>query len=148
MPEPLSPADLDRLEALEMTANPAPWTAMPRWEPPAWCVNGMSWAGFGETTLIGEIGSHDAELIAAARNVLLPLIAEVRRLRAEVDRLRARDERVRVFIGEAPIHRELAHRLVGPDADCHDGHAGARGDLAARLRALDIPTTATETDRG
>ena len=85
----MSELDLDRLEALPTAASPGPWRTDPServetrppntydvWRPFVGCV-------------AENLTFADAEFIAAAREAVPALIAEVRRLAAKVDAVKA-----------------------------------------------------------
>lgn len=87
----MTDAELERLERLEKAATPGPWNTT-RYS------GGISFSGplrlysgtneeFGEPDPIRFENEANIYLIAAARNALPELIAEIRRLRAESQRL-------------------------------------------------------------
>ena len=97
---------LNELEQKEKAATPGPWASTgdaKEWTPGvAWYnVNGASINGPGTKCVVaggldgetdeavGVIHNEDASLIAAARNALPDLLAEVRKLRAENAAIRA-----------------------------------------------------------
>jgi hypothetical protein len=73
----LTPADLDRLEALAAAATLGPWSAIPS-RHHTWHVLD----GYGMVLVEDLFSGDDAALIAAAREAVPTLVAEVRRLRA------------------------------------------------------------------
>ena len=83
----LSDAELDALEAMSRLADPGPWEAdidsgfwTGKWYTGG---HGRSWAVYDQGDDAVEARSvANATLIAAARNALAPLVAEVRRLRS------------------------------------------------------------------
>lgn len=91
MSDMLTEAELDELEALERNANVAPWWPVEFSDETACIMN----EHVGITDRPCDLGPRpkgevpcleDARLIAAARNALPRLLAEVRRLRAELAR--------------------------------------------------------------
>ncbi|MEV4846109.1 hypothetical protein AB0K20_23190 [Micromonospora matsumotoense] len=67
------PLDLDALDALAAAATDGPWTAHP---------DGLVWSPLIGDPVSGSVLPEDAALIAAARNALPALVAEVRQHRA------------------------------------------------------------------
>jgi hypothetical protein len=87
---PLTNAGLDSLEALCNAASPAPWTAMVEGRDHTSGDSFIRLGGFGDDRQPDMYVSHesrpatvtDLDFIAAARNSLPQLIAEIRRLRS------------------------------------------------------------------
>ncbi|MEU6387648.1 hypothetical protein ABZ847_29290 [Streptomyces bauhiniae] len=67
--------DLDALDAMAAAATDGPWTAHD---------DGLVWADRIGDPVSGSVLPEDAALIAAARNALPALVAEVRKLRAKL----------------------------------------------------------------
>lgn len=76
---------------IEKANPPGTWSAHPRapekFDWPAWCVNARSRTGTGgsEVTVIPEIGSDNANAIAAAMNWAIPLIDRLAAVEAALD---------------------------------------------------------------
>lgn len=96
MPKPPTDAELAVLDAQEQNATPGPWEAlyfpMAGHATPANHVDLVADDGTSLLSLAGEgrrlgptLDLDDAIFIAAARNSIPALLAEVRRLRAELD---------------------------------------------------------------
>ncbi len=98
MSERLSDDDLDRLDELEDAAAPGPWFAKVYIYGPSERVRVTSPSDDDEYNTADEVLVADAEFIAAAREALPALLAEVREHRAR----EVADERDRVALGTTP----------------------------------------------
>lgn len=82
--------ELSRIEALANAATPGPWEVSDS-EP----LNGCIWSvgpicGYDGDALGLRVGDPNADFVAAAREDVPKLIAEVRRQRAELERTKAK----------------------------------------------------------
>lgn len=93
--------DLDELERLEREATPGPW----EWYGISLKAGRVEVLGPGESDSFGygtiDVADADQDLIAAARNALPELIAELRTLRARVDEMERDLDACRVDLVEA-----------------------------------------------
>lgn len=84
--------ELQAIKARSKAATPGPWQVMARQCLTAWTPNGVGIAGYGVGVADGEplfepalsCSQHDAEFIAAARQDVPALVAEIERLRSEL----------------------------------------------------------------
>lgn len=83
--------DLDAIEARAKAATPGPWRVNPRVEADPGETDGHGWLAGPPAAIEYEAAlfNRDADFIAAAREDVPALIAEVRRLRSVVDMYRA-----------------------------------------------------------
>lgn len=122
-------AELDELERLEREATPGPWTFnglhdFPEVRPVA------LWGGFDQADTPKSAKVANARLIAASRNALPDLLAEIRQLRSERSTVRAR------AIEEAATDCERRGDEAADKADTASSESDLRREFTAEAWAF------------